>query len=247
MSPQKCFITFGGPTINYHNAVNRICSEARAINVFGNNIIGYTEKDLINDDEFWKKHQAFISSSEKGYGYWLWKSYLTKKTLTEMNNDDILVYADSGCVINPNGINKLFEYFNTINNSKYGILSFKTPHLEKIWSKMDIFDYYDVCESEILDSGQLVGGIFIIRRCEHTINIVNKWYEGCCNYRFIDDSPSNIQNDESFIENRHDQSIFSIIRKKYGTEMTETDETYFDPDWNTYGYDFPFWAKRLRE
>jgi hypothetical protein len=247
MSPQKCFITFGGPAINYHNAVNRICSEARAINVFDNNIIGYTEKDLINDDEFWKKHQAFISSSEKGYGYWLWKSYLTKKTLSEMNNDDILVYADSGCVINPNGINKLFEYFNTINNSKYGILSFKTPHLEKIWSKMDIFDYYDVRKSEFLDSGQLVGGIFIIRRCEHTINIVNKWYEGCCNYHLIDDSQSNITNDESFIENRHDQSIFSIIRKKYGTEMTETDETYFDPDWNTSGYDFPFWAKRLRE
>jgi hypothetical protein len=115
------------------------------------------------------------------------------------------------------------------------------------WNVDSIFDYYDVRKSEFLDSGQLVGGIFIIRRCEHTINIVNKWYEGCCNYHLIDDSPSNITNDESFIENRHDQSIFSIIRKKYGTEMTETDETYFGADWNTSGYDFPFWAKRLRE
>lgn len=58
---------------------------------------------------------------------------------------------------------------------------------------------------------------------------------------------SNIPNDASFMENRHDQSIFSIIRKKFGTEITDTDETYFEPDWNITGFHFPIWARRIRE
>lgn len=37
----KCFITFGGPSESFHNAVSRICEEARAIHVF-DHVIGYT-------------------------------------------------------------------------------------------------------------------------------------------------------------------------------------------------------------
>jgi hypothetical protein len=40
---RKWFMTFGGPTENYHNAVTRICREADEIGVF-DRIIGYTEK-----------------------------------------------------------------------------------------------------------------------------------------------------------------------------------------------------------
>ena len=41
----KWFITFGGPTANYHNAVKRICNQASTLDVF-DHIIGYTDKDL---------------------------------------------------------------------------------------------------------------------------------------------------------------------------------------------------------
>lgn len=67
MSQQKWFITFGGPSENYHNAVTRICSEARSTNIF-NNIIGYTENDLISDTPFWDKHGDFISNHKRGMG-----------------------------------------------------------------------------------------------------------------------------------------------------------------------------------
>ena len=61
-TPQrKWFITFGGPTYNYHNAVARICSEANEIGAF-DNITGYTEKDLVNDASFWNKTQGFHTS-----------------------------------------------------------------------------------------------------------------------------------------------------------------------------------------
>ena len=49
--------------------------------------------------------------------------------------------------------------------------------------------------------------------------MVEEWYETCCNYHLLNDEPSIIPNDASFSENRHDQSIWSIIRYKYGTEI----------------------------
>lgn len=237
---QIYFVTFAGPTANYHNALNRICFEAEQIKTF-NKIIGYNEKNLINDKKFWNKHGNFITNNRRGFGYWLWKSYLIKKTMKEMNVNDILVYADSGCSINLNGKQRLLEYFDIVNNSKFGILSFNLGHLEKTWTKMDIINYFGA--HDLLETGQLVATTFILRKCDHTVNLVKKWFNGCCEYNLIDDSPSKIPNNLSFIENRHDQSIFSILRKKLGTEII-LDETYFAPNWEITGRNFPIWATR---
>ncbi len=58
-------------------------------------------------------------------------------------------------------------------------------------------------------------------------------------YELIND----IKNNEEpyFIENRHDQSIYSIIVKKYGS-IKLPDETYFN-DWAN-GINYPILAKR---
>ena len=243
---KKWFITFGGPTDNYHAAVARICREAHAINVF-DHIIGYTEKYLMNDAAFWNKHKDFIlANKDNGYGYWIWKSYLTKKTLEDMSYNDILAYADAGCKINSNGKPRLLEYFDIVNKSKFANLSIQMEYLEKIFTKMDIIEYYDANQPNVTESGQLVGGIYILRKCQHTIDLIDRWYEGTCNYHLIDDSPSSIPNDASFHRSRHDQSLFSVIRKNLGTETTETDESYFAPDWNILGGRYPFWAVRMR-
>jgi hypothetical protein len=244
-SQRKWFITFGGPTNEYHNAVKRISSEACDTNVF-DHIIGYTDKDLVNDAAFWDKHAGFILANKRGYGYWMWKSYLTKKTLENMNENDILVYADAGCKINPNGTRRLHEYFDIVNRSEWANLSFKMEYLEKTWTKMDIFDYYDAKQPEILDSGQLIATTFVLRKCQHTIDLINRWHEACCQANLINDSPSHSPNDMSFNENRHDQSLFSVIRKKLGTETTDIDETWFSPNWQTSGANYPFWAVRMR-
>ena len=243
----KWFITFGGPTANYHNAVKRICKQADNINIF-DHIIGYTDKDLKDDATFWNKHQRFIEeNAAKGYGYWLWKSYLIKKTLEMMTDDDILVYADAGCIINPHGKPRLLEYFDIVNQSPHGNFSFQMEHLEKCWTKKSVFDYCDVIsDTSITETGQLVGGIYVIRKCVFTVNLVNKWYDGCCQYHILDGSTTATAADHVFRDNRNDQSLFSVLRKKHGTVMSKTDDTWFDPDWNTRGHHFPFWAIRMR-
>ena len=40
--------------------------------------------------------KIMITKNPRGYGYWLWKSYIIKKTIEKMSDDDILLYLDCG-------------------------------------------------------------------------------------------------------------------------------------------------------
>lgn len=227
------FITFGSQ--RFYNSVNRICNEAKEFNLF-DKIIGYTEKDLWNSEFI--KHCEFVSRNHRGFGYWLWKSFLVSKYLETMNEGDILFYADSGCQLKVSGIKRMKEYLEIVRNSPKGILGFQMEHLEKTWTKMDLFHYLQA--EDLKETGQLVGGIFFIKKCDFVVNLIKKWYETCCNYYLIDDSPSFAPNNETFREHRHDQSVFSLLRKKYGCEILE-DETYTGPNWDL---NMPIWATR---
>ena len=242
MTSNIYFASFGGPSTEYHNALKRICGEAQQFDIF-TKIFGFTDIYLKNDIEFWNTHGRFIESNPRGYGYWLWKSYLVKNQLRSMNEGDILVYADAGCTLNINGKARLIEYIDMCKNHESGIVSFQLSHVEHNWTKNDIIQHLNA-SNEIISSGQLVGGIFVIRKCKATVDLVTKWYEICCYYNLINDTPSLTPNHPTFVENRHDQSIWSILRKQNGSVIL-SDETYFR-NWNAEGIYYPFWATRKK-
>jgi len=228
------FVTFGGPTQNFHDAVERICAQASYFGIF-DEIIGYTEKDLIEDSEFWEKHSEFITSNSRGYGYWIWKPYLNYKLVNKIEEGDIVVYADAGCELRPKRIERMKEYFDILKTSEKGIIGMTLTFSEKHWTKMDLF-YELNCQELINDKCQIIATAFIYKKCPHSQMIMEKWYEYACNYHLLSNSPSKLENDHRFIEHRHDQSIFSLLMKKYGCEQI--------------GYEIvieqkvPFWANR---
>lgn len=234
---QNHFITFGN--IKYQNSVKRICLEAEKISVF-DKVTGYRESELFSYPEF-QQHRNFIYSNPRGFGYWLWKPFLIFKYMETMNENDILVYTDAGCVIQEKGRKRMLEYFEMVKNHPSGNLAFELTHLEKTWTKMDLIRYLNA--EEHINSAQLISGIFVLRNCEYTRNLVRQWYETGCNYSLIDDSPSKLPNDASFSEHRHDQSIFSLLRKKYGCVIIP-DETWFPKPQNQWSQEYPIWALR---
>lgn len=227
MSRKTVFVTFGGPTPNYHYAVDRICNEAINTNWF-NEINGYKDSDLKSDTEFWNKHGQFIESNNRGYGYWIWKSYLIQKSLEKLNDGDILVYADAGCQINKQGEQRFYEYINMLDTdpNQYGLISFQTDFIEECYTKQIIFNELD-CNEEIQKSGHCMATIVIIKKTSHSVDIINKWFSNM-KYHLIND----VRNNEipDFRDNRHDQSIYSCIVKKYGS-IKIPDETWYD-DWS---------------
>jgi hypothetical protein len=238
------FISFG-TLDNYKESTERIKKEAVEMGIF-DKIIVYTQFDF--DEEYKNRHQNFFNANRRGYGYWMWKSYIVLKTLNKMQDDDILIYADAGCTLNNNLMakNRLSVYINLCKSSKFGNLAFQMHYIEKEWTKMDMFITLDANKPEIMNSGQLVGTVFILKKCLHVMNLVNEWYTISHNYQLISDFPSVIPNDPSFRDHRHDQSIFSILRKKRGAQIIK-DEVDFDDYNDLKCKSYPIVATRLRK
>ena len=245
------FLSFGSPSNNYHEALERICNQAKSMNIF-EKVIGLTEKDLINDSEFWNKHQNFILENSRGYGYWLWKPYIIKKTLESINNEDILLYLDSGCELNSNGLNKLLKYIELVKIKK--IIGTKGGSSDYNYTKMDLIKYLNMENNiDLLKKNHMQPGCVLIMKCNETVNLYNEYYEiGSNNYHFINDNPSIEKNFDGFKEHRHDQSIFNLLVKKYNLinyDLDPTDWGYGHEAKNNYlknGIEYPIWTCRNR-
>lgn len=216
------FITFGGGGKNYIDAGNRLVGQAKSLELF-DNIVLYTDDYLKNDIEFWKQHHEFIEKNRRGYGYWIWKPYIVKKTLEMMKNNDILMYLDCGCEIDyrkKNIFKKNFKLVETVNLIGEPVL------VENQYNKMDLVLHLDMLSDKYLKTPQLQGCVWIMLVCDKTRNLVNTWYDLACNYHMIDDTPSISKNLDCFIEHRHDQSVLSLLAKKY--DLFNTEHTLHD-------------------
>lgn len=214
----------------------RLKKQAESFNIF-DNIFIYNEYNLPYDEKFDKLLRKKLVPS-RGFGYWCWKPFIVLKTLESMNDNDILFYVDTGCHLNEEAINKFYEYLDIVIDK--GSLCFKLILTEKSWTKSDLFNYFNILnDKNITDSGQRVATSFFLLKNEINIEIVNKWlnvfYE---DFSLADDTPSKIPNADIFIENRHDQSIFSILSKihNFYTIKSEID-CYHDKY-------YPIWALR---
>lgn len=234
-------ITFGGKTQGYRNRVHKVCQQAKTLNFF-TTIIGFTDFDLMVNADFWTQHGDFLETNPRGYGFWLWKSYLVSSVLDMLNENDILIYVDAGCEVNSQGIERLNEYIQMLDYSDYGVLVFQMPHIEKKWTKSALLNYLN-SDKKAKNTGQCVGGIHLWKKNEHSIHVSKKWYEICCIYELINDTRSSHES-ASFIDHRHDQSILSLLVKKYGS-IKIADETYYT-NWSE-GANIPFLAKRIRD
>ena len=218
---KKYFISFGGPTENWHNRVNNICAQVQQLwTEF--ETIAYTEKDLLNDTEFWQMHKEFLEYSSKykfqtcdhtRYGFYIWKPYIIFKTMQKMQDNDILIYADAGCTINPSGIQKLSEFIDILNNNQFGMIAFQNSFPEIRWTKTLLFKYFNSSIEDKISNQYIATSVFL-KKTTHSFELVQKWHQIASNHMYIDNN-SYTPEDPNFVEHRHDQSIFSLLVKYY--------------------------------
>jgi hypothetical protein len=233
-------ITYGNN--NFDNAKKRLCNEAKNSGWF-DTITTYGPEDL--DIEF-KHNFKNILNINKGGGYWIWKPYIIKKQLDKIKDNDILIYLDAGCSINIHGKERFDNYIDIINKNDSGCISFQMPHIENVWTTKEIFKYFNVeNNSNIVNSGQIVGGIQIIKKNLNSIKLVNLWNQTLYDNPLLFTDHYNINQASYFKDNRHDQSIFSVIRKMHNIILLN-DETWFVPFGNDESLKYPFWAIRKK-
>jgi hypothetical protein len=233
-------ITYGNNI--FERAKKRLYKEAKESKWF-DTITLYGPKDL--DNEF-KKRFKNILNKRRGGGYWIWKSHIIKKKLSEINENDILIYLDAGCSINKKGKKRFDEYINILNNSDKGIISFYMGHIEKYWTTKEIFNYFNVHnDNKIINTGQIIGGIRIMKKNKNLIHLINLESKTLYDNPLLFTDHYNKNQNSYFKDNRHEQSVFSVIRKM-SNPILLNDETYFKPFGNEDSLKYPFWATRKR-
>ena len=66
----------------------------------------------------------------RGYGYWVWQTYIHKLILSKLNEGDIYHWCDIGCHFNIQGKKRLKEYIDFVNAEQKGFLGFQYKNLE---------------------------------------------------------------------------------------------------------------------
>jgi hypothetical protein len=242
MSQKIQFITYGNEL--YNNSKKRLREESinsgwfDTINIYGPD----------NLSEEFKSEFKDILEKPRGGGYWIWKFDIIKQQLTKLANNDILIYMDAGCTINTNGKTRFNEYIDMLNNSNESIISFQMHHLpERNFTTKEIFQYFKVdLNSDYCTSGQIVGGILIMKNTEKMMKIIDE----CINvlrkdHLLVTDYYNKRKQYGGFRDNRHDQSILSLVRKKHGSIILN-DETFCIPWGCEESLRFPFWATRYK-
>ena len=241
------FFSYGDD--NYKNSKLRIEHEAK---MFGfDDIKIYGRQDI--DEEFLNKTKPYIDMP-RGGGYWLWKPFLLKKTFELMSNNDICVYADSGCAINPYGRERFLEYLSYIdkdpNNS--GMLRFICGPKEELFTNQKVFEHFNKGNDEDFKSKyHLMATIMIFKKNENSIDFVNNFYEMAIkNTILFSDYYNEYNKNKDFRDHRHDQSISSCLVNLNGKSIILEDETYAPdmPGWSNLIYikKVPFLATRIR-
>jgi hypothetical protein len=204
------FLTFASHN-NYLDAGKRLMHQANQLNVFKECKL-FTFEELQNTPEFWNAHSEFVTKNARGCGYWLWKPFIIKNYMERMQNGDILLYLDCGCELDNGRKDNLLKCIEIVKTDK--IVGTKV-FTEKEWTKMDLINKLNMNEDKHLQSNIHEAGTILFLVCDETRRLVDEWYCLGSEYHNIDDSPSITQNLDSFKEHRHDQSIFSLLTKKY--------------------------------
>lgn len=196
------FTTFGN-TSRYQNATRRICTEA--YNFGFDKILAYNEFSL--DFKVFNLSQM---ENTRGYGFWKWKPWLLKETIQNAKHGDIIVYADAGCQIQntPEAKARLKEYIDMLDDKSCWI-RFQMHHAEHIWTTDAIFNYFNIKDT----SGQYMATIHILRVCENSLALADAWTDIALNTELFTDNYNKDTTRTDFKDNRHDQSVFSVLCK----------------------------------
>lgn len=172
----------------------------------------YGPEDI--DPEFKEKNKKILSSF-RGNGLWLWKPYFIYKTFKEkLREGDYIIYTDAGILY----MNSTYQIIDFLKEQNAEMWFNRLDLKEKIFSKRDAFILMGVDMPFYSETYQYMGGIQIYRKSKYTEKFIEQLLFYSQDERIISDRSNKLglENYEGFKENRHDQTVLSLLIKKFG-------------------------------
>lgn len=172
-------------------------------------VIKYGPEDI---DENFRKQNSNILNQKRGGGYWLWKPYIILKTLEKLNENDYLFYCDSGAYF----LKDVDILINELVKNKQDIMGFELPLIESQWTKKELFINMNLDEEKFYKSNQILASFMLIKKTDLSMKFFKEYLGySCIEINITDKYTNEVKQRNNFIDHRHDQSIFSLLYKKY--------------------------------
>lgn len=176
-------------------------------------VIEYGPKDI---DKTFRRRNHEILAAPRGGGYYLWKPYIYRKAYDVLREGDYLIYTDSGAVY----INKIQYLIDCMEQEKVPVMIFslERERIEKGNTKRDAFVLTGCDEAQYTDTPQSIGGYFVCKKAPEVKAFLDEVLQYAQDIRIISDKPNvmGLPNYKEFTDHRHDQSVISLMSKKYG-------------------------------
>lgn len=182
--------------------------------IFGkfDNVFSFDPKDI---EESFKLANEKILSLKKGAGLWLWKPYFFYKTFDEkLECGDYLFHCDSSSFF----IRSVKPLISVLEQSNKDIMAFSLPLIEKEWTSPQLLEYFN-SDSKMLNSNQILANFLIVKKTRSSYFFVKEWLDLCTDINLLNDERINEKiYPLYFREHRYDQSLLSLLCKKYMIE-----------------------------
>lgn len=176
-------------------------------------VIEYGPEDI---DKTFRSRNQEILAVPRGGGYYLWKPYIYRKAYDVLGEGDYLIYTDSGAIY----INKIQYLIDCMEQEKVPVMIFslEQERIEKCNTKRDAFVLTGCDETQYTDTPQSIGGYFVCKKAPEVKAFLEEVLQYAQDIRIISDKPNvmGLPNYKEFIDHRHDQSVISLMSKKYG-------------------------------
>lgn len=163
--------------------------------------------EMISD--YISRHKEIFDIS-RGAGLWLWKPYIILRTLEQVDDGDYIIYSDAGSFY----IDEVSILVDVMKRDDAWLMPYEMPLLNRQFCKHEA---YVLSNQPVDDQNQICATELIVRKCPETISFVSEWLHLCEDIRIL--SPErycqDIEEFSDFITHREDQSIFSLMVRKY--------------------------------
>ncbi len=205
--------------------------EEKCYSYGANKVFSYNYNDL--DTAFINKNKKAFSHA-RGGGYWVWKPYVIKKALSNIQEGERLVYLDAGMYpIAP--IDLLF--------SDEDIISFEMyDQLHANWTKYDCYHLMQSLDKKYFLPKQRQAAFQIYINNKFSREFIEEYLYYCEyeNNSCITDEKSIYGKDlNGFKENRHDQSVYTNLCIKYNIKAHRDPSQWGNPHKQFYNDTYP--------
>jgi hypothetical protein len=241
-------ITAGLGSQEFEASAMRVANSAKFFTIINKVVALDTEATVKLCREVANSYPSEFSSNTRGFGFMAWKAEVVHKAIHgEYGDYDGVIWVDGGCEMFPSSWTekKLIRILQTAEKTGLYAFTLQTPEFQ--YTKKFLLDKYKEVD-DIYHSEQIQTTWFALHGTRGR-EIASKWLDRTLeDFRNLDVSESPGGENPGFIENRYDQSIFSLVCKK----MNCSPSANFNVS-GTYGalsqlraYRYPIWASRNR-